>query len=458
MRDVPSRSALAASLLLSAGCFLYVDFDDRQVGGAGAGAAGVGAGATVTGSASGGSASGGDGGSGGGAGGGGAGGGGACGGPLDPTCTMPGCVGICEPVSEANPGIAEIARVGTDVLVRKGNQLGLLSPGALSGALKIVNLPENGQGYSSGGFDLIYRPQSPINCAGSCIAAYAVQGGDVVCKGYASFGPDGHVNGFARVSPEWYFLPSGAHQLLAVSPVLACFGVGDCLGTAGACDSPAPRVVVKEMVDATAQPDPMPPSLLEHEPTANRLWWTTYEGSLYRADPGCDSCTVQSFISPKIQEAAAHLTASAAGVFVATSTQPGAGPDGPVYAIRPIGPGGAEVVTRVDDLARWPLDSDDDFLYARKQGLPAELLVLDPSGRIVARTGPLDGAAIAAIDASSPTDVYVATNTRLYRWTKPTPCVDSGCGDLCLDRFEEQCDDGNSFDSDGCSALCQVEP
>lgn len=42
-------------------------------------------------------------------------------------------------------------------------------------------------------------------------------------------------------------------------------------------------------------------------------------------------------------------------------------------------------------------------------------------------------------------------------WTVACPPEDEHCGDQVVDLGEE-CDDGNAFDGDGCSASCQVEP
>jgi cysteine-rich repeat protein len=446
--------SLASILASTASCFTFVSFDDGA-GGAPAGTAtsstststGAGGGATAT-----------------------SGNGGGhdldCGGQTDAqNCGLPGnvcgpgsdcCGGVCSPVRHAAVGIVEIARTQNRVVTRAADELSLWATD-LSQVVDTTNVDELGSGYLLGTQDhLFYRPQLAANCTGACIETFVVSADSLLCMGsHVWEGPAGHVNGAAVVDDKMYFVTSGEHQVYGGNLSCLTTPVGNCGAMPTTC---APSSVASDMRDAANASSVLPPSLLELDPGGD-LWWTTFGtgGCVYHipvpAAPSCTNCPAfcisLSTLSPGL------LTASAAGIFVATNQTVDV-TDGPVVQVDR----NTETVSVVAAEARWPMDSDAELLFAAGPGPggSATVLAINDQGETVARVEATDGSAtITAIDASDPVFVYFATEGALYQWRKPLCTGPVRCGDGCLDRSAEQCDDGNLEPNDGCDALCQFE-
>lgn len=463
-------------LVSSAGCFTFVSFDLE--GGAAEGAGPATAGGAGTAGVGGSGGSGGSGGAGAGAGGtGGVGGGPSC--PNGSTvgdaanCSEVGhdcgpdsvcCDDICSPVSTSpTGGFDDVARLGQqDLVTRHGTQLAHWPRLFLQGANPLdqpaMPLSNNSGFLKSFGPAVLYAPQSAIcDSPAGCVQVWS--GAPLGCQGRVRFplAGSGHVNGIARLSKESFFVTAQSRAVYRTST--DCLqGVMDCSANAPQCQA---QVVMPDMQIEPGSSTPAPPSFIELDPSGGELWWATFgaDGCVYHMDPttctptcaaikcGADAHAPMPFVT-------ARLTASRAGIFVATNPDSTTNNlEGPVFRVdRATGNIGADV----GHGARWPIDSDDNFLYARSGFKLVAIKMTGPPPDGPAFTTPNLAGSVTAIDASDPEYVYFTTATTLYRWRKPPCGGDGSCPDGCINGGEE-CDDGNSTNDDGCSDGCVLE-
>jgi cysteine-rich repeat protein len=482
---VPLASLSLAALLAGASaCFTFVSFD-LEDGGGGSGAAntgGEGAGVSTSTGVGGVGAGGADGG-----GGVGAGGGDPCGCDASSfNCDADACGarawpcgagseccgGVCSPVGAGSDPVAEIALRGEHVVVRSSSRLLLWPSGPGPGLTPVDELDiDDPNGTLLGTPDhLYYRPQDcGLTLANVCLTDVDTSDSALSCHQrlkLSSMTLAEHINGAALVGNDLYYAPSLTRQIMRVDVSGFPGGGAGCAGARA--DGPVPQALVSQMNPPSFAAFVQNPSLLEHDPIGRDVWWSTFgeNGCVYQADLA-DCATTPCIVDCAFEDDdvdPGHLTASGAGVFLATSATTNQ-VDGPVLRIPRASPQEAAFIG--ETAARWPIDSDESYLFASLPaggGQRAAVVALlfndaNPGGFEVGRAyADLGALTITALDASDPDYVYFGTAFGLYRWRKP-PCPegDAGtCGDGCV-WADEQCDDGNLEGDDGCSALCTLE-
>lgn len=406
-----------------------------------------------------------------------------CGGPKTKGCDDPGCPGVCELEAfdlpeDLTTGMPVLAQDvlgfqtagGRRTVIRGGtpSTLFIFSEDLTSVApWAEVNPATDPGGLVLGGATLAYAPVAPlVGCDGPCLWFGGGPTG-IECLGRGSGGAAvlGAVSGLARVDgagvEHLYFTTKESHQIFELADPLC--GTSDPMTCGGAAETCVASPIVADMSRDGMTDVAKVTNRLEYD--GDRLWWSTDRGCVYSASPNdaplaSVSCTVPNseFVSqfqpPTIGPSA--LTASKGGVFVATVLSDGG--KGPIYLVSRQSKTAAPIEA---SSVRAPFASDGNLLYAVDDAL-GKVFVVDRAGKLYAKTSTLETSGWLTIDATDPTYVYFATNTKLYRWRKPDPCtVDptkARCGDGCIDfDSPEECDDGNGADDDGCSGACKIE-
>jgi len=277
----------------------------------------------------------------------------------------------------------------------------------LTDAVETVSVAESGGGgvLFEGQDRVYYAPQGylPCNSGDACIERvdFGPGGGTVsqVILAHDTEQAD-HINGLVIQGGQAFFDTAIGRTVHRVG--LACLNAS---GTPD-CTADATAMVVAAMNDVVSQGA----SRLDF--TGGQLWWTSYDGCVFKADASAVNQMVDCAYAGMdlANHNAERLTASAAGVFTSTLS-------GPVFTLPSLGSTDPAPLPGLVG----PVDSDDRYLYAFKTA-SHEVVVVDPlSGNLVSAAS-AGANAIVALDASSDPDwVYFTTSANLFRWRKPAP-------------------------------------
>ncbi|HLM74567.1 MAG TPA: hypothetical protein VK459_17795 [Polyangiaceae bacterium] len=403
------RALVLVAGLSSTSCGMVYDFNDYQgLPGAGSGGGGVGGSGGSSGPGTGGSGVGGSGGSGG------SGGMVSCNGidfTQDPqhcgacgvACDGGACNnGVCTPV-EANltKDGRMVATLGDRVFVVRSDMMSaelVLYPVNYTSTDSPLNTTPvcDGNGFLSAGVSRVYyRPQ---NAGDACDTTYEyVHSCDTAFScALTKYTVPNHINGVVAVGSDFYYMQlEGTMHKDTLSPE----GVP-------AETNPTP-VVVEGMVEVKGGT-----YLLSYDLKRDALWWTTFEGCVYKALRtdlpisllGCSGHEV-----PSVQ----RLIISPNDKFYVGSTQGG------IYAMDP------EAVVPAPVPAFGPpglrlLAADGDYVYAYDPASPAALVALRHGSAVERARLPMTFEVINA-DAQHSKYVFFVAGTSLYRWRKPAP-------------------------------------
>jgi hypothetical protein len=309
--------------------------------------------------------------------------------------------GICAPV-EVNLGMAgrQVATLADKVFVVRSDaaaELVAYSVNFTSADMPLFTMPScDGNGFLSAGAQRVYyRPQNAGDVCNSMYEFVYSCDAALACNLTQYTIPD-HINGAVAVGTDFYFIaPAGVMHR-------------DTLSAAGipAETNPPPKVV-ESMVQVGGGG-----FLLEYDAKRDALWWTTYEGCVYRvfrsqlpqSSIGCFGATVPSYgrlvISPNDEFYVGGVT------------------NGGIWEIDP------EAVVPTPGTQFAPegiglLAVDGDYVYAFEPAT-SSLVVLHhgtAQERVrLAVTDPVIGA-----DAAHPQYLFFTAGTYLYRWRKPLP-------------------------------------
>jgi hypothetical protein len=391
--------------LSSISCNLVYDFNNYQglSGGGGLGGGGMGGSAGATGPGTGGSAGGGVGGSGGSV---------SCVGidfTQDPQhcgacgfdCAGGACNdGVCEPVATdlALTG-RQVASLGERVFVVRG----AAPPGelvtyaadfdALDSPLSTEAVCDITGFISAGPMKVYYRAQNPADVCGTDEYVYSC--GDTPPCTKTTHNVPVHINGVAAVGSTFYFMtPDGVIHATNLSPT----GVPSVME-----NMPVPVASMAMVAEGAF--------LLEHDPVRNALWWTTYNGCIYKA-PIANFPIATADCFPQTVPSTGRLVISPNDKFYVGSVSAG------IYAIDPdasiAGPAPAFGAPALGLVA-----VDSDYVYAFDTASPS--LVALRHGSAVERARIPVPDVIFSADANHPNYVFFVAGSSLYRWRKPSP-------------------------------------